>query len=57
MLNQNEGESLSIEDLSDIYMQVKGEARAQQNMSLNTRDKSGNIADYLETRRPFGSAQ
>ena len=26
-------------------------------MSLNTRDKDGGIADYLEARRPFGTAQ
>ena len=57
MLNTAEGESLSMDDLSDIYIQVKAEGRAASNMSLNTRDKNGNIADYLESRRPFGSAQ
>ena len=56
-LDRDQGESLSIEDLSDIYIQVKGEQRSQQNMSLNTVGKDGNIADYLESRRPFGSAQ
>lgn len=57
MLNTTEGESLSMDDLSDIYMQVKAEARQAANMSLNTRDKQGGIADHLEARRPFGSAQ
>ena len=56
-LNQQEGESLSIEDLSDVYIQVKGAHRAANNQSLNTRTKNGEINDYLEVRRPFGSAQ
>ena len=57
LLNTEEGESLSMEDLSDIYFQVKGAARARNNMSYQTRSKTGEIADYLEVRRPFGSAQ
>ena len=56
-LNTAEGESLSIDDLSDIYMQVKGANRARANMALNTRTKTGEINDYLEVRRPFGTAQ
>ena len=46
---------MSIEDLSEIYIQVKGESRANNNMALNTVTKTGEIADYLETRRPFGA--
>ncbi len=57
LLNTNEGESLSIDDISDVYMQVMGEARAKTNMSLTTRSKTGEISDYLEVRRPFGAAQ
>lgn len=56
-LNAAEGESLSMEDLSDIYIQVKGANRARANMALNTRSKTGEINDYLEVRRPFGAAQ
>jgi hypothetical protein len=56
MLNQAEGESLSQDDLDEIYMQVRGEEREAHKMSLNTRDKKGDISDYLESRRPFGSA-
>ncbi len=55
-LNQSEGETLSIDDMSEIWIQVKGEARQANKMSLNTRTKTGDIADYLETRRPFGTA-
>lgn len=57
LLNTKEGETLSIDDLSDIYMQVMGENRAKTNMSLTTRSKTGEINDYLEVRRPFGAAQ
>ena len=40
-LNTAEGESLSIEELQDIYFQVKSRARERRNMSLNTRTKTG----------------
>jgi hypothetical protein len=57
LLNEKEGELLSIDDISDIYMQVMGEHRGRTNMSLATRSKTGEISDYLEVRRPFGAAQ
>jgi hypothetical protein len=56
LLNEQEGESLSMDDLSDIYMQAMGEFRAKTNMSLTTKSKTGEISDYLEVRRPFGAA-
>lgn len=56
-LNTAEGETLSIEDLSDIYIQTQGANRARNNVSLNTVTKTGDISDYLEIRRPFGSTQ
>ena len=56
-LNSEEGESLSIDDLQDIYCQVKGEERVKHNFSLNTKSKSGEITDYLESRRPFGATE
>jgi hypothetical protein len=57
LLNAKEGESLSIDDMQDIYIQVMGEQRAKTNMTLTTRSKTGEINDYLEVRRPFGAAQ
>lgn len=57
LLNTKEGETLSFDDISDIYMQVMGEFRQKTNMSLSTRSKNGEINDYLEVRRPFGAAQ
>ena len=57
LLNTKEGETLSIDDISDIYMQVMSENRGKTNMNLTTRSKNGEINDYLEVRRPFGAAQ
>ena len=57
LLNHKEGESLSYDDMSDIYIQVMGEQRGKRNISLATRTKTGEINDYLEVRRPFGAAQ
>ena len=57
LLKTKEGESLSIDDISDVYMQVMGEHRAKSNMRLTTKSKTGEISDYLEVRRPFGAAQ
>lgn len=56
-LNAAEGETLSIDDMADIYIQSKGASRARANMALNTRSKTGDINDYLEVRRPFGTDQ
>ena len=55
-LNHEEGESLSVDDMQDVYCQVKGEQREKYKFSLATKGKTGDIADYLETRRPFGAA-
>lgn len=57
LINTKEGESLSLDDISDVYMQVMGEQRAKNNMTLTTKTKTGEINDYLEVRRPFGAAQ
>lgn len=57
MLKSEEGEFLSIDDLSDIYMQVMAEFRNKNNMNLQTKTKNGEINDYLEVRRPFGAAE
>jgi len=56
LLNEREGESLSMDDLESVYMQAMGELRNRMNMSLATKTKTGEINDYLEVRRPFGAA-
>lgn len=55
-LNTAEGESISWDDYQDIYIQAKAEERTKYNFQLNTKSKTGDIADYLEVRRPFGTA-
>lgn len=55
-LNTEEGESISWDDYQDLYIQAKAEERAKYNFQLNTKNKTGDIADYLEVRRPFGTA-
>ncbi len=55
-MNVKEGESLSFDDLQEIYIQAMGDVREKRNMSLQTRSKTGEINDYLEVRRPFGAA-
>lgn len=56
-LNSEEGESISWDDYQDIYIQAKAEERQKHNFELNTKSKTGDIADYLEVRRPFGASQ
>ena len=55
-LNHAEGESISMDDYQEIYCEVKAEERIANNFSLNTKDKKGDITDFLEARRPFGAA-
>ena len=57
LLNREEGEDLSIDDITEIYMIVMGDVRNQQGFTLQTRSKDGKINDYLEVRRPFGAAE
>ena len=53
-LNHREGESISMDDYEEIYCEVKAEERIANNFSLTTKDKKGDISDFLEARRPFG---
>ena len=55
-LNHEEGETISFDDFQDIYIQAKAEEREKYNFMLNTKNKTGDIADYLEARRPFGAS-
>ena len=56
-ISTEEGESLSINDFQEIYIQAMGEKREQEKFKVRTRDRTGEINDYLEVRRPFGAAQ
>jgi hypothetical protein len=51
------GEDLTPDDIQNIHMEARNEIRAKMNLNVNTRGKTGEIEDYLETRRPFGYDQ
>ena len=56
-LDSAAGERLSIEDNEEIYMEAMANRRAKDNMARNVRGRNGEVNDYLELRRPFGSPQ
>lgn len=56
-LDLKEGETLSLDDITDIYIQVMAEYRNKQGFSNKGRRNGDEYADYLEVRRPFGTAQ
>ena len=55
-MNHEEGETPSLDDFQDIYVEAKAEERVKYNFELNTKTRTGDINDYLEVRRPFGAA-
>ena len=54
-LDANEGETLSIDDITEIYIQVMAEYRNKNEITGKARGATGEYVDYLETRRPFGA--
>lgn len=48
------GETITPDDISEIYRDASEDVRATHNLKTRTRGKNGEIEDYLETRRPFG---
>lgn len=56
-MDQDAGEQLTLDDYEDCQLQVMSEAREKRRLAASTRTKTGEINDYLETRRPWGTAQ
>lgn len=56
-MDQEAGEQLTLDDYEDCQLQVLSEAREKRRLTSATRTKTGEINDYLETRRPWGTAQ
>jgi hypothetical protein len=50
------GEDLSPDDIYEIHRQADSEMRAKMNLHVKSRNKRGEVEDYLEVRRPFGVA-
>ena len=48
------GEVLTPEEISEIYREATEDVRAKFDLITRTRGKTGEVEDYLETRRPIG---
>eukprot|EP00345_Euplotes_harpa_P011136 CAMPEP_0168344790 /NCGR_PEP_ID=MMETSP0213-20121227/17073_1 /TAXON_ID=151035 /ORGANISM="Euplotes harpa, Strain FSP1.4" /LENGTH=219 /DNA_ID=CAMNT_0008352693 /DNA_START=1 /DNA_END=660 /DNA_ORIENTATION=+ len=56
-LDTKEGETLSVDDIAEIYYQVMAEYRNKHGFAGKARRNGDEYADYLEVRRPFGAGQ
>lgn len=51
------GEALSAEEIGEIHHKAMNEIRDKMNLNVRTRNKRGEIEDYLEVRRPLGAQE
>ena len=56
-LDVENGEDLSPDDIWEIHTKADSEMRSKMNLNVRTRNKRGEIEDYLEVRRPFGAQE
>lgn len=56
-LDVDNGEDLTPEDIGEIHIQAENDIRVKMNLNVKTRNKRGDIEDYLEVRRPFGQQE
>lgn len=54
-LDVDNGEDLTPEDIGNIHHQAMNEVRDKMNLNVRSRNKRGEVEDFLEVRRPFGS--
>lgn len=54
-LDIHNGENLTPDDLEQIHHQALNDIRDKMNLNTRSRNKRGEIEDYLEVRRPFGA--
>lgn len=52
-LDVDNGEDLTPEDISEIYREANEDVRSKMNLITRTRNKVGELEDYLEVRRPL----
>lgn len=52
-LDVDNGEDITPEDISEIYREANEDVRAKMNLITRTRNKVGELEDYLEVRRPL----
>lgn len=48
-----QGEKLSLDKVTEIFLRVSRAARGLTNQKVGTRDEKGEFNDFLEKRRPF----
>jgi hypothetical protein len=53
-MDVDNGEDLTPDDIYEIHRQADSEMRAKLNLNVKSRNKRGEVEDYLEVRRPFG---
>lgn len=56
-LDVENGEDLTPDDIEQIHRQADEDVRVRHNLKVNTRNKRGEIEDYLEVRRPLGQSE
>jgi hypothetical protein len=52
-MDVDNGENLSPDDIAEIHNSALNEIRDKMNLNVRTRNKRGEIEDFLEVRRPF----
>ena len=57
MKDTENGEELNMDEVSEVYRQAVEDVRAKFDMIIRTRGKTGEVEDYLETRRPLGQTE
>jgi hypothetical protein len=53
-MDVNNGEDLTPDDIAEIHKQADNDIRSKMGLNVKTRNKRGDVEDYLEVRRPFG---
>ena len=56
-LDVENGENLTPDDIAEIHHSAMNEIRDKMNLNVRTRNKRGEIEDFLEVRRPFGAQE
>ncbi len=54
-LDVDNGENLTPDDIGDIHHKAMNEIRDKTKLNVKTRNKRGEVEDFLEVRRPFGA--
>lgn len=56
-MDVDNGEDLTPDDIEAIHHKAMDDVRDKMNVNMRTRNKRGEIEDFLEVRRPFGQTE